>query len=294
MTVTNVAVGIGEYANELTVGLALARFLREVDTVESNIGDLRVSNNNGDDLRVSGLMITKNDRCDLLSDLDLSLDCTPKLNKASGKNPIYILNNYVKYFNCEDGEKLRLTLKYIESNKLLIAPIKPGDTIDIELKGKRYLTNVHSIKWINNKTTKKLEYRILTDNIPDADNKRVICNIEDYGTKLLLADVERLENMKNDKRKFIHMLKSGIIATIVVSDINNNAIIIDNQYMYHLESSRARIIGEWEGNKMHLEDSKLSNSKIFKYVDKNIEYISKHRRYIAPYSLSDYNIVSVK
>ena len=59
---------------------------------------------------------------------------------------------------------------------------------------------------MNNKETKRLEYNIITERIPEIENKRVKLNIKDYGDKILLLDVERLENMDDDKRKSItHM-----------------------------------------------------------------------------------------
>jgi len=296
MEVMNNVKVLGEYANEITIGAALARFLREIDTIESDIGDMVITPGKEQDaLRVSGLMVDASDRCNLLSTTDISLDCTPKFNKAFNKSVIYILNNYIKECNCHDGKALRQGLKMLESNKLLVAPIKPRDAVEVELGNRKYVTSVHSIKWVNNKETKRLEYNIITERIPEIENKRVKLNIKDYGDKILLLDVERLENMDDDKRKSIHMTSYGIISTVVVNG-GGDAFIVDNSYMYRLEANKAKIVGEWVGNKMVVDikgNNKQDKSKALKYLENNIDYISKHRRYIAPYGLSDYNIITL-
>ena len=55
MEVMNNVKVLGEYANEITVGAALARFMREIDTIESDIGDMVITPGKEQDaLRVSG------------------------------------------------------------------------------------------------------------------------------------------------------------------------------------------------------------------------------------------------
>ena len=282
------------YASNFSVGFALAQLLRGIDVIESHIGNIsKKVNDNDKELVISGLTINKNrEFCDLLSDASISIDRTNKFYKAFGKTALEILRGYTTASKCPDGVELISRLKGIERNKYLIEPIKPGTEVTIQHDNKTLRTRIDTNRWFSCKETGRLECVLISDKIPELLNKRVRVGIEDYGKKITNVDTEREFSKLN--RDIISMTKFGLIKPIALQN-KNDVIILDNQYIYNVTDDKAMIIGSWDNGKLAgMERAKDKIGSIYKRLEVYVKYVSKHKKYIAPYGLMECNILSVK
>ncbi len=287
---------------QITVGDNLVRFLREIDTVESKIGDF--ASGSGSPLIVSGMQLDPTGNpAYILSDISVSIDISKKFGAAFNKSAMAILNEYIRLVDPPDKNELREKLKNMDSNKILIVPIKTHSNCEVlvpigrdnKVQETIKNTNVSAIKWESNQKTNTLECSILTDVIEGLVTKRAKIKIEDYGTKLKLTDVERVINSSEADRTLIKMTRFGYIRPIAITDKKKNGIIIDNTYMYLLDGETIKTIAYWEKNTLVGEETfkDIEKSALFKKVKKSLNYIGQHRRFIAPYGLVDCNIVEV-
>lgn len=285
----------------LAAGDNIARFLREVDVVESKIGDIADTSSK---LLVTGMQLDETGNpTHLLSDISTSVDVTQKFCSLFNKTALSLLNEYIKETDVVDGDELRDKLRKIEVNKLLILPIKPkmgcNVTIEEEEKGGKTktqvkATNVASIRWQTNIKSHMLECLIVTDIIDGRENKRYKVNIEDYSDKLRLVDIERFINNDID-RNIVRMSRFGYVKPIAFLDEKRCGLAIDNTYMYLVDGSKATIIASWD--KKDLKGggifNDISKTVLYNRIKKDLNYIWQHRRYIVPYGLAECNVVAV-
>lgn len=284
------------YVDKITVGYTLAQLLRGVDTLETNIGNIKNVMNDGESLIVSGYSINyRGESCDLLSNASIAVDISSKFGKAFGKSALELLKTYIKSSKCEDGLELVAKFRAIQSNKLLIEPIKPGIEVNVAFKGRDVRTRIDTSKWRYNSESKQLECVVITDKIPAASNKRLKILLESYGKEITSVDVEREFSKIN--RDIISMTKFGLIRPIAIRD-DLGILIIDNQYAYFIGDGddKVSIAGGWSLGKLAgLEKyKKRINRLTFKKLEECVKYLGKHKRYIAPYGLLDCNVINSK
>lgn len=289
----------------LTVGDNMVRFLREIDTIESKIGEF-----SNDDLSsktkyiISGMQIdyTGNPTY-LLADISTPIDVSKKFGSALSKTAMSLLNDYIKASEIEDGQELKDKLRKIENNKLLIVPVKPKMNCEVliknekEGKSKEVLKSTHIdiVKWLNNSKTNTLECMIITDVIEGASGKRCKVNLEEYGDRFRLSDIERSMTNSDVDRGLIKMSRFGYVRPVALVDKNKNGVILDNTYMYLVDGDNIKTIAYWDKNELKGEEiyKEMTKTILYKKIKKNLNYIWQHRRFMAPYGLVDCQVVEV-
>ena len=287
----------------LNVGCNLAKFLREVDTIESKIGDISAGGDiSSDSYIISGMEYDRRKSvADLLSSMSTSIDISQKFSSVFNKSATMLLNDYIKAVDPTDGAELRDKLKKIEGNKLLLLPIKPDAMCEVLVPTKNAKqdsayknTKVAILKWTSNINTGKLECTIITDVI-DTNRKRCKINIEDYGDKIKLTDIERSIASSEINKQMVKMTRFGYIKPVAVVAKDGSGIIIDNTYLYTIEGRNIKLAASWDNGDFSGEElyEGVKKTEVFKKVSKRFKYIWQHRRFIAPYGLSECNIIKI-
>lgn len=272
------------------IGDNLARFLREVDCIESSIGNLADK-----PYIVSGIMVGHNgETVNVLSPISQSIEMKDKFISSVDESSMQILKSYIKLTSAEDGEELIDKLSKINSSKLLISPFKPGMPCEVLVEvhtkeGKKEVfkqTKIDSIKWFNT-VDDGLQCTVITAVIDTNGNKRGKVKPEEYGERIKLVDIERNIVSANIDRSLIKMNKYGLIQPIQVMESAKSGIIIDNTYMYSVENKTVTMVAYWDkagftGEKAYMD---IAKGSAYKRIKKNIQFIAAHRRYMAPYGL---------
>lgn len=308
--------------SDIRLGYSIAKFIREVDTAESNIGKLSEGSTNGPRyLLTTGMQLDMaGNPIHILGDSKTaSLDAVDKFKQIRGKRAAAYLKEYIKDSRCNDGEELVQRLVDIEGSKCLILPIKPKMACEILVdeedldsraeklpdtdsttrkKGRLKSTSIEIIKWATNKETRKLECFILTDVLDGTSGKRGKISIEEYGKRLFLTDIERsTKSISDEGHKYIEITRHGYIKTIKILNKLGNGIIIDNSFMYSIGVERDTPIAYWNSRNEFVGEEafhKIEKTTLYKEIKKNINYIAQHRRYIAPNGLSEFTEVLIK
>ncbi len=282
------------------VGDNLVRFLREIDTLPSQVGE-----RTGDYI-ISGAQIDATGNIvNILSDVSESINITQKFRSTLEKSAMAILTAYLKMTNAADADELRSKLTKIDNNKLLMLPIKPGMTCEVAVEASSKdgakkesfkSSKVETIKWFNSKLTKEFECVIFTEVIDTNGNKRAKISLEEYGEKIKLTDIERTFAEAEIDRSLVKMTRHGIIRPLCVTDVRNTGIIIDNTYMYKIEHGTITLLASWVNGELvgkEKEFIEIQKTPQYKRIKKHIKFISQHRRFIAPYGLVDTNNIKV-
>jgi len=289
---------------ELNAADVLVRFIRDITTIESRIGEFEDTSGKSAKLITSGMQIDNtNNPTDILTDISTPIDVTKKFKTLFNKTPLALLNQYIKVVNPPDADVLRDKFRKIESNRLLIMPIRPEMSCEVYIdndkdtksKGNFKKTTIEAIRWWNNPNTHTLECTIITEVIDGTTNKRGKISITDYGIKLRLVDVERSLNNSDIDRQVISMTRYGYIKPIAVLDKNDNGIIIDGTYMYLADKGSVNPIAYWKNKGFTGEDiyNEITKTAAYKKIKKSLNYIWQHRRFIAPYGFVDYNRIDI-
>lgn len=272
---------VREYMGYDEVGHALVRFLREVNTIDTHIGDIRPQSN-GDALVVSGMLTTTDGECDLLSSTtNTTIEKGEKFDRFKGKSAFIILSEYIERNGCSDGDVLKARLKNIDSNRCLLMPIRPGTDILLSGGKENNKTVVNAIRWVHNGS--KLACEVITEEVDNKTSKKIKVPLETYGENIISYDVER----QIGKKKMIQMTRFGAIKPVKIT-IGKNEYVIDNQYMYRVSGELVKIIAYWDNYVMKpYGDDYLSimQGKSKDMLLKHMDHIGKHRRYIAPFGL---------
>lgn len=296
--------GLCNYA----VGKRLATFISEIDTIETKIGDMDKSNYSKDSLIVTGLTLYKKEEKStvLKPSYDVSIPMEERFKRYNDKNAKAILKEYINISGLESGIELINKMRLIEENRLVFVPFKPEQICDVEytrvskrqeINGKKVecRTKIESVKWSIVDNDEKLQCVLHVEMVNPDTMKRVRLRVQDYCNTFNLVDLDRLREKSNVQGQIIKMTKFGYIQPIEIKS-GNYRVIIDNCNIYeqHGESTDLKVIGEWSKGKLQLTRNKITDSKVEKAVSMNMTYISKHRRWIAPYGLCETNKLTVK
>ena len=279
-------------------GKALAQFLTHVDTVMSNIGEYRPAYKPGEpELIVTGLQLEHVDSpIHMLSNLNVSLEVNSKFTSFMDKPPIQIIKLYLGTLGADQQEYKQALMdkfKGIVSNKYMIIPFKPSIDCELTIEDgvtthRDVATKISSVMWSMSKETGKFQAKVIArlENVGKA-SKTYRIPIEEYGTSFKMASIERCMKTSDIDRATVSMTRFGIIKPTVISD-GNISIAIDCVHLYLLMNNEVIIIGKWEDNGELRETpiaTSLGKHKAYKHLKHNLNYIEKHRRFIAPYGL---------
>lgn len=286
--------------DEKAVGVALTKFLANVDTIKSNIGTYKENKFNGNKLLVSGLQLYKyGEPVYLLSDTSIGIEITDKFKEFNGKKALSILNevlNKTKY-----KEDIIKKYKEINANTALILPFRAEDVcvINTNIKDKKIeelSTPITYLVWKVDKETSKL-HAYISAHINAAElTKTYKFPLESYGKEFRI-DRLLIKSPKLDT-KLISMTRFGYIKPIEIES-GNTKIAIDSSNMYYIDEEDTYIIGTWKKdiNGNVLEETKFTSniktSKAYIKIKNNIDYIEKHLNLIAPYKLVESNVIKL-
>lgn len=284
----------------LHTGKALIDFLLGIDTCETSIGDYDCRNRGGQtDLVVSGHQIFYMENpAKVLTSIDTAIDISDKFCTAYDKNAYQIATAYCKHIGMiqEDMKNIGSLIKNINSNRLLVMPFKPHTKCKVVIGDasldKKKDGEITFLKWTTNKETHKLEC-LIGFNVQAGSNQVVKYNITEYLDKFRLSQMEiKAKSNKHDDR-LICMTSHGIFKPILVKDKKNNmAVAIDGSYMYVVNKTETHIIGYWNEREKFTLKRRVNTPALDKIMD-NIDFIERHRRYIAPYMLYEANTIEI-
>ena len=300
---------------EELLGYSLASLFEEADTIRSHIGEYVSGGHSGHKyLRITGMQYDSSyNPTDLLSTTSIQLDSTPKFSNFNGKSPVVILQKYLDASELENQSEYIKNLRDFYDNKLLLAPIKPGDACSVIVpqiikrerlsdgtykditKDSKENTRVDAIKWCTNKETGKLECHILTEVLDAEIPKRGDLKLEEYSEKLFLSDIER--SSKSSRKDIIKISRFGYIKPIhIMNKSRGIGIAIDNTTIYSVAGDCIVPIGYWNNANEIVGSEHFDNmvkTPMFKVLSDNIKTIAQHRRYIAPAFLAESTLIEV-
>lgn len=311
--------------SELRIGLCLSRFLREIDTVESHIGNIKEDETSrGTYLRIMGLQLEAFEPpADLLSELPISISAQRKFRGYNGSQAIRLLGQYLKLSNQEQYNEVDelYRLNNIEANRELILPIKPGALCKIEVdKSKVYngkaddgdestdgvvtkSSKIEVVKWCTDKESGELKCYVITEALDAITRVRGRCEIVEYGKKFFLSDIEnsmanRVTGTSKKEHKFISMTNFGYIKPIRIENSMGSGFAVDNNYIYSFTNGGEPLpIAYWDESNNIIGDEEYEKAKelpVYKELEKGLGFIAQHRRFIGPYFLTEENVIKVK
>lgn len=281
---------------------ALIKFLENVDIIESKIGEYR---NSGKDTKpdfiVTGLQLHNGQPpVDLLSTISTSIERNNSFLAVMGASPIQLLKMYgAEYYN-GDEERIDKTISKFRSllnNKYLIKPFKIDSECNCILKdNKAYTGKIVYINWGMDNKEKKFKGKVMI-HVSSAGKMsgKYLFDFEDYGKKFSLTGIELSINDENVDKSIIQMTRFGIIKPIVISG-GSISLILDGYGLYINVDNRVYQAGLWNNGKLEEYDvvKNIKKQKVYKYLKDNLDYISKHLRFIAPYNIVEANVILIK
>ena len=283
----------------LHAGKALVNFIYMMDTIETKIGEYSSREIGGKhDLIFYGHQIydVKSPSW-LLTDISTTLDITNKFKNAFDKNVIQIAKEYLKHVEVAKNIEQDIIdrIRKINANKLLALPFRPQSRylVSFNDSGKKRLGEINNIKWVTNKTTNKLECTITFIEIGDPDHTTIRLSVEDYLDKFTFESHTLSYKVDANVYKWIKTTKHGFFKPIEFTD-KNVTVAIDGTYLYYTANNETIIIGGWtSNNNLVLMNNNIKNDIVNKIL-KNADFLSYHRKYIAPYSLYEANKINLK
>ena len=286
----------GHYC-QLHVGYALNRLFREIETYNTNIGELSSSKIDGKkDLIVSGhLEYGQGSPGNLLTQISTTvMSKKSKFNKINNSSLTDILTNFYEKTNGDRTELSELVdrIKQINSNRQLIMPFKIGTSFRVTAgKIKDRDCTVTQIKWWHSNE----DYTLYCKMFFDTATPPTVCEgieLTEYMNKFKLVGIGTKTTNTPETKDIIKLTKDGLIKTIILDD-GLYKIIVDNAWIYQIISDdKVIVIGKWGADDLKLNGSAVNCVALDRF-NANIALIRAHRKYIAPYGLIDCNEVKV-
>lgn len=265
---------------ETRLAYGVAKFIREVQTAETNIG-----HKTADGLTQIGLILGRGGTpVTLLSEKEIEIKHTPMFNWGTSE----IVHRYLEEYD-KDSKKLVIDkMNKLNSFELVFMPIKPKHKFvtseRARAKSKLQYT-IDFVRWHINKETNLMECIIGSD-IDIITDKITKVSLSDYNKKYWLSHI--IGNIKERTEcNLIQFNRYGCIDTVRVADNKNQELIIDNAYMILKQGDTFDIVGRWVRNKLQLdpEYKYIEDLNLYKEIAPHLPYISQHKTYIAPYIL---------
>lgn len=285
------------------MGESLANFLLSVDSINTSLGD-----SGGNGLLVVGVQVDMTKQpAYILRGTDIVMERDKKFNSVNGTTVLKTLKEYSKKETNEVSKKLEDLLGMLTNNKIVVTPFKPQDICNIESDesirdGKKQETpnKIESLKWCLEPGSSKFRYDVYMCRGGFAVKNNTKINIEDYGIKFKLEGIESsIKNRSNIDRGIIKFNRFGFINPIEIKS-KNNRVAVDsvNVYLERGNNGRTKVIGKWvDSDKLvnfSADAKSVERDTAYNHLIKNLDYIYKHRRYIAPYKLTVPNIITLK
>lgn len=285
----------------LECGKVICSFMLQLETIKSNIGEYKRSL---DGLKyryvVSGLTVHSDESpVDILSSIDLGIDAAEKF-KVYGKTPLALMTDYID--TCGESGlrfKQKLVNKYtnIVKNKEMIQPFKIGSSCILMKDKKQVNADITGLKWCH-KNSKLGAYVLVKEKVEKVEKsatKPVTQEIpfEEYTKTFKLQDMNLSLKQSELNSKIIQMTQFGFVKPIEVVD-DEIAIVIDGCNCYITKHGDIYIAGKWNNGTIEIDSSvvdEVSKTKAYEYIKKYEKLIAKHTKYIAPYKITDTNII---
>lgn len=298
--------------SDVLAGESLYKFITHIDTVKSSIGEYRKANNIGTgSLIVTGVQLENLDNpINLLSDTSVNLEVNGKFNNFMDKPPIQLLKMYMNTLVSLQGDSHNQAVlnkfKRIIASKDIVIPFKPGADCTFTVKKDDIEHNnitsvIKSVIWTTDKESTKLIGYITSFAVGiGAFTKTYRIPLEEYGASFKILSIERGLKKGNVNRDIIKVTRFGFISPIEIID-GNIRLVIDGSNVFIIEDNQAYLIARWrrindlgESELVETDMAKsLEKTKAYKHLKANIEYIEKHRRFIAPYGIVDTNKINL-
>lgn len=291
---------------DLQLGASMVNFISGVDTCETQIGEFSKDSRSGKIAYIcSGHIIDSGSTpAYILSDLQTNIDASGKFKVCGGLQPQQIMQNYINILKVPQDAKDAAMIQFSKFNSLkqLPVPFKPGLECEVTVvngeQSKISPAKIFSIRWTADHKSGKMSCLVvcsLDKGVLDNNLKLVKIPITEYGNLMRLPHIERSLKSSEIKRETIKCTDLGIIKPIVVKD-GKITLAIDGSHMFKIVDTRVFIIGTWKNGKMVDVQSgmqQIKDAKAYKYLKSAINYIEKHRRFIAPYGVYDENIIEL-
>lgn len=286
----------------LNAGLNIVNFIKSVDVVDTQIGELRPARGSvKNSLIVTGHLLDSGGAPTyIMSDANNGIDISGKFKNYDNATPQQLLKQYIDTLDLskEVKENSIKTFRKFNSNQLLPIPLKVGAECEVNYSSKNrnetIKTKINSIIWNIDKETGKLACNITCPaekGVFESDRRMIKIPITEYGTKIKLPQLERVLTASSIDRDLIKMSPVGFIKPVVVED-GKNTLAIDGQHLYKVTDDGVIIIGTWKNGKMTSLQGGIEpvqRTKAYKKIHGGIKYVEKHIRFIAPYGLFEAN-----
>lgn len=286
-------------------GMVLAHFLSTIDTMRSDIGGYRNGTRHNDKpLLVTGMQVKHLDSpVHILSGIDTSIEVSGKFNRYLGKTPMILLREYLATLEGKQEYVKAVTrkLKEISGNTQLIVPFKPKEQCLISLSDeyktyKNELADLEYVMWGIDKETNRFQGKIIVklSNSKRSGGTHKI-NFEQYGKAFKIQSIENSLKRSRINRESVEMTRFGYVKPLLVKD-KNIELALDGVNIYLITNDGAIIVGDWNslgsttGNQLV---KSLEKHSAYKYIQKNLEFIEKHKRFIAPFGLVETNEIQL-
>ena len=292
----------------IQAGKNLVDFINGIEVVHTKIGDLREdSRTKTIGFIVSGHIIEKDypEPTNILSGLNTSINASGKFVSFKGMTPQVLLKTYMDTLEISQEVKAKTLeiFKLFNSNKLLPLPIKVGAECEVNYTnetGKKITASmqVGKIMWAVDHESNRLQCTLVCDTAKgtiDGTTKYVKVPLNEFGTSVTFPQIERTLKSSEINRDLIKMTHLGFIKPIEISD-DKVLIAMDNQNIYRVVGENIFIIGTWVNGKIKEFQngvSSIQSTKAYKKLHNSINYIEKHRRFIAPYGLFETNHIDL-
>lgn len=284
---------------ELATAASLADFLRRVDTIESPIGEIRQYSNN-EVLMVSGVQISKvPEPVYILTKNRIDIDRSEIFVAPFNKPIVKMLKDYLDIENAEDKDNVLQLLKSLNTGKRLLMPFRIGEKCinkkpNSESWAGGIVSYIESVKWAYRNADGRLHCELIMDAVDWVRSRIMKHDIESYGKNFRLSDVEALSVASRDRYKYIAMDRLGYIKPITVFTGKGDGVALDGSYLYGINKGEIKIIGMWGRNHDLKVDSNMEEFIKKVIPEKDIDFIAKHRRLIAPFTLVGANVITKK
>ena len=297
--------------NTVEAGRVLAEFICRIDSVGSEIGEYRVPERRGDDiLMVTGMQLENSidGPVHILTRLSMAIEVNSIFNEYRGDTPMQMLREYFRVSDVPNRDKIEIPvmnkLRALMGNKQLIVPFKPFEKCKLDLglsagekSGDIVDTEIRAVLWRVEGKIGKLSNSIIMRQKQGWRREEIFkIPIEEYGTTFRVNNIE--EGLKTGEidRNTVKVTRFGYVKPLVLKG-KNVRVAIDGRNIYIVDGYDIWVLGRWEYNGKGKAEEELKrqigNCNVYKYLMKNLDYIEKHRRFIAPFKLVDANEIQI-
>lgn len=275
----------------IEAGRVLVHYIANVDSIQSSIGEYKSSRVGNKMYKVTGYQLVEHgEPLDILSTLDTEIEITDKFKGYKDKSAISILNNFLNTQGVKSKNQIVEKFKGISNNTVLLVPFKVGSdcTYIHKANSKEESTKITSILWSRDREDGKFKSNILVKTVSPvgASITKKVC-IDEYNSRFRVRAVEGTLESSKVNRDIIKVDRFGLVHPIEIKD-RNISIAVDCLNVYLVLDGEISIIGRFDDN-AKLHECSLANSvskhKAYKHFKDNLDYITKHLRFIAPYKL---------